>query len=316
MPGDSSRLIFAGTPDFGLASLRALVESGRSPVAVLTRPDRPAGRGRKLTASPVKRFAREAGIPVLQPSSLREGGARAAIAACRPDAMIVAAYGLLLPPAVLELPARGSINVHASLLPRWRGASPVQAAILAGDEETGISLMQIEEGLDCGGVHAQAALTIGPRETAGELEARLATLGGELLVASLDDILGGRMPAKPQDERLATYAGKLSAADARLHWSSGAPELARRVRACNPAPGAWFEVRGERVKCWSAEPLAAPGERDAEPGTVVAAGRDGIDVACGAGVLRIWTLQRPGRGRVDAGQFAGERPLEGLRFPA
>lgn len=315
MPNDSPRLIFAGTPAFGLASLRALVESGRPPAAVLTQPDRPAGRGRKLTASPVKRFAVAAGIPVLQPATLKDLAVQAELAAYRPDALVVAAYGLLLPPPVLALPARGSINVHASLLPRWRGASPVQAAILAGDTETGITLMQMEEGLDRGGIHVQEALAIGPQETAGELEGRLAALGGELLVASLDDILAGRLPPRPQDERLASYAGKLGAADARLDWSADAARLARQVRACNPAPGAWFEARDERVKCWACEPLAAAG-RAAPPGTVLAAGRAGIDVACGKGALRLLVLQRPGRGRVDAGQFAGQRSLEGLRLPA
>lgn len=305
------RLVFAGTPEFALASLRALVASGFSPRAVLTRPDRPAGRGRKLTASPVKRFAVDAGIPVLQPASLRDPSAQVEIARLRPDVIVVAAYGLLLPPAVLDLPAGGCVNVHASLLPRWRGASPVQAAILAGDTETGISLMQMEEGLDSGGVHVQEALAIGRRETAGELEARLAQLGAELLVASLPDIMAGRLPPRPQDKRVATYAPKVTTEDGRLAWSQAAVDLARRVRACNPAPGAWFELRDERVKCWTAEPVEAPA---APPGTVVSAGREGIDVACGEGLLRLLELQRPGRRRVNAREFAGQLSLEGLRL--
>jgi methionyl-tRNA formyltransferase len=305
------RLVFAGTPEFGRASLAALVASGSTPRAVLTQPDRPAGRGRKLTASPVKRFAADAGIPVLQPATLKDPGVQAEIAAFRPDVVVVAAYGLLLPPELLDLPARGCVNVHASLLPRWRGASPVQAAILAGDTETGISLMHMVEGLDCGGIHVQEALAIGLRETAGELEARLAALGAGLLVASLPDILDGRLPARPQDERFATYARKRSPSDGRLDRSGRAGELARRVRACNPSPGAWFDVREERVKCWTAEPLAARGV----PGTVVAASREGIDVACGEGTLRLLELQRPGRGRVNAREFAGQLPLAGLRLP-
>lgn len=306
------RLVFAGTPEFACTSLAALVRSGSTPRAVLTRPDRPAGRGRKLTASPVKRFAADCGIPVLQPATLTDPAVQAEIAALCPDVICVAAYGLLLPPALLDLPARGCVNVHASLLPRWRGASPVQAAILAGDSETGISLMQMEEGLDCGGILVKEALAIGPRETAGELEARLAALGAELLVASLPDLLGGRLSARPQDDALATYAGKLSSSDGRLDWSGNAVELDRRVRACNPAPGAWLDVCDERVKCWSAEPLAA---RGGAPGTVVAANREGIDIACGKGTLRLLELQRPGRGRVNAREFAGQLSLEGLRLP-
>jgi methionyl-tRNA formyltransferase len=248
---------------------------------------------------------------VLQPASLRDPLAQAEIARLRPDVIVVAAYGLLLPPEVLDLPAGRCVNVHASLLPRWRGASPVQAAILAGDPETGISLMQMEEGLDSGGVHVQKALAIGRRETAGELEARLAELGAELLVASLPHIMAGRLPPRPQDDTLATYAAKVTTADGRLDWSQAAPDLARRVRACNPAPGAWFELRDERVKCWMAEPVEAPA---GAPGTVVSASREGIDVACGNGLLRLLELQRPGRGRVNAREFAGQLSLEGLRL--
>lgn len=303
-----ARLVFAGTPAFALASLRGLVAAGRSPVAVLTRPDRPAGRGRKLRAGPVKQYAEQLGIPVLQPETLGDADAVARIREFSPDALIVAAYGLLLPRAVLDLPPSGSLNVHASLLPRWRGAAPVQAAILAGDRETGISLMQMEEGLDSGGVYAQQALTIGAAETAGELTERLATLGAELLQAKLDDILGGRLQARPQDVQQVTCAAKPGRDDPRLDWTLPARTLCRRVRAFNPVPGAWFEFAGERVKCWSAEPADATGET---PGQVLGVSKSGIDIACGEASLRVLELQRPGRGRVSAREFADQTALGG-----
>lgn len=308
-----SRLVFAGTPGFALESLRALADGGFLPQAVLTQPDRPAGRGRKLQASPVKRFAADLGIPVLQPATLCDPGATAEIAGFRPDAIVVAAYGLIFPRELLALPAQGCINVHASLLPRWRGAAPVQAAILAGDRETGISLMHMEEGLDSGPVYARRALAIGDRETAGELQGRLARLGGEILLEQLEAILAGRLPAIPQDSRNATHAGKFVPADARLDWNRSATELGRQVRACNPVPGAWFELDGERVKCWSAEPLEGD---SAAAGTVLKVAAEGIDVACGEGVIRLLSLQRPGRGRVSAREFGMQQKLEGLRLTA
>jgi len=296
----SPRILFAGTPDFALASLAALIDGGYRPLAVFTQPDRPAGRGKRLTASPVKQRAMDEGIPVRQPATLRDAGAVADIAALEPDLLVVAAYGLLLPQAVLDIPTLGCLNVHASLLPRWRGAAPIQAAILAGDRETGISLMAMTAGLDCGPVHATQALAIGERETAGELHDRLAALGGELLVDRLPAILAGELPAVPQDDTQATHAGKIRTADAGLDWSRPAAELARQVRAYNPVPGAWFDWSGERVKCWQAS---------AVPATAAAPGSVTIDagiplVACGDGALRLERLQRPGRRPVTGAEFA------------
>ena len=302
------RVLFAGTPEFALASLRALVESGVVPVAVLTQPDRPAGRGKKLTASPVKAYALEQGIEVLQPQTLRDDAVLAELAALEPDIMIVAAYGLILPQAALDVPSHGCVNVHASLLPRWRGAAPIQAAILAGDEETGICLMQMEAGLDTGPVYAAEAVAIGERETAGELHDRLAVLGGSMLAARLSAIVAGEVQPIPQDDSLATYAGKINKADAELDWHLHADELDRRVRAYNPVPTAWFEVDGQRIKCWQAQCAASV---DAPPGTVVSCGPEGVLVACGTGALRMTALQRPGKRRVTAQQFASQVDLSG-----
>lgn len=306
------RVLFAGTPDFALASLRALTEAGILPLAVLTQPDRPAGRGKHLTSSPVKKFAREKEIEVLQPASLKDAGAVAEIAAFDPDIVVVAAYGLILPRSVLDIPARGCLNVHASLLPRWRGAAPVQAAILAGDEETGVSLMAMTAGLDCGPVYVEEALNIGPEETAGELHDRLATLGGALLVRHFDAILDGTLEAVEQDESRATYAGKIGKQDARLDWRQPAQQLHRQVRAYDPVPGAYFLLDDMPVKCWQASVVdAAAGT---EPGEVLAAGRDGIVVACGRDALRLNRLQRPGKRPVTAGEFAGAVKMAGRRL--
>jgi len=314
------RVVFAGTPEFALASLSALVDAGRIPVAVLTQPDRPAGRGKRITASPVKRYAEELGIPVLQPATLRDAGAVAELASLEPDVMIVAAYGLILPQEVLDIPRRGCLNVHASLLPRWRGAAPIQAAILAGDDHTGISLMSMTAGLDCGPVYTTATLTIGDDETAGELHDRLAALGGQLLVAKLDDILDEKVAAVEQDEALASYAGKINKKDAELDWSRDAEDLVRRVRAYNPVPGAFFFAEEEdavgaassreplRIKCWRATAVHGT---DAAPGTVVECGANGVVVTCGSGALRLDELQLPGKRRVQAREFAGQLDLGG-----
>lgn len=307
----TARIVFAGTPDFALASLRALVDAGVRPVAVLTQPDRPAGRGRQLTASPVKKFALARDLPVLQPATLRDPDVVALLANLRPTLMIVAAYGLILPQAVLDIPACGCLNVHASLLPRWRGAAPIQAAILAGDTLTGVSLMRMEAGLDSGPVYATAETPIGPEDTAGDLHDRLAAMGGQLLVERLPEVLAGSLMPEPQDESLVTYAGKIRKEDARLDWTGNPMDLQRRVRAYNPVPGAWFEFGSERIKCWKASPGPAAG---APPGQVIAAGASGIQVACGKGSLLLTELQRPGRKTVNAAEFAAQLALAGRRF--
>lgn len=303
-------MVFAGTPDFALASLRALVDNGTLPVAVLTQPDRPAGRGRKLKASPVKRFAEEQGLTVMQPATLKSAEAAESLEALGADVMVVAAYGLILPQAILDMPTRGCVNVHASLLPRWRGAAPIQAAILAGDEDTGISLMQMDAGLDTGPVYAMRSIPIGDAMTAGELHDQLAVLGGELLVERLPAILDGSLAATPQDNDHAEYAGKIASADARLDWRRPALDLQRQVRAYNPVPGARFDCGDELVKCWHAR--IGPGS--GAPGEVIRAGADGIEVVCGEGSLIIERLQRPGRTPVTAGEFAAQIDLAGRRL--
>jgi methionyl-tRNA formyltransferase len=305
------RVLFAGTPEFALASLQALTDSGIRPLAVLTQPDRPAGRGKRLTASPVKQFALQQGMEVLQPATLRDPGIVAQIAAFGPDILVVAAYGLILPQNVLDIPKAGCLNVHASLLPRWRGAAPIQAAILAGDACTGVSLMAMTAGLDCGPVYVEEALAIGDEETAGELHDRLAALGGELLVRHFGAILGGTLDATEQDDSKATYAGKISRQDARLDWTRPAAELHRCVRAYNPVPGAFFLLDDIPVKCWLASVVS---DASGAPGEVLSAGRDGVVVACGKDALRLDSLQRPGKRPVTAAEFAGSVAMTGRRL--
>jgi methionyl-tRNA formyltransferase len=308
---NNPKVIFAGTPDFAVASLAALVAAGVRPCAVLTQPDRPAGRGKQLTPSPVKKFAVEHGLPLLQPRTLRDDDVAAELAALEADIMIVAAYGLILPQNVLDIPRVGCLNVHGSLLPRWRGAAPIQAAILAGDRETGACLMSMEAGLDTGPVFASEAVLIGAQETAGELHDRVAAIGAELLVTHLDDIVAGRLQARRQDDNEASYAAKISSADAVIDWHQSAAELGRRVRAYNPVPGAWFMLGDERVKCWQAHVVAGV---EASAGAVLSANADGIMVACSEGALRLEVLQRPGKRAVSAGEFAAQRELLGRQL--
>ena len=307
----AARIVFAGTPDFALASLRALVDSGVEPVTVMTQPDRPAGRGKKLTASPVKAYASERGLPVWQPVSLKDPDAVEHLASLEADLMIVAAYGLILPQAILDVSKRGCLNIHASLLPRWRGAAPIQRSILAGDTETGVCLMQMEAGLDTGPVYASAPTPIGDGESAGELHDRLAKMGGELLVEHLADILEGTIEPVPQDDEVATYAGKLNKQEARLDWRDDAADIALKVRAYNPVPGAWFELGDERIKVWRASVVD---HVEGPAGVVLQAGKDGVDITCGGGALRLLEVQRPGRKRVSAAEFASQLDLSGKRL--
>jgi methionyl-tRNA formyltransferase len=305
------RVIFAGTPEFSVAALQALVENDIVPVAVLTQPDRPAGRGRRVTASPVKQYALEQGIAVMQPPTLRDEAVVAELGALQPDIMIVAAYGLILPQNVLDIPPAGCLNVHASMLPRWRGAAPIQAAILAGDEQTGVCLMSMTAGLDCGPVYAGEVVKIGADETAGQLHDRLAVKGGRLLVKYVADIIDRELDAEEQNEDEATYAPKIRNSDAVLDWRKPAAELARAVRAYNPVPGAWFILDDERIKCWGAAETTG---NEAPPGTVLAAGAEGIVVACGGGAVRMDSLQRPGKRPITAAEFAAQVDLIGRRL--
>ena len=302
------RVLFAGTPEFALASLTALIDNGIKPVGVYTRPDRPAGRGKRMTASPVKAYARSQSIPVYQPETLRDAKAIDDFVDLEPDLLIVAAYGLILPRQILEIPTHGCLNVHASLLPRWRGAAPIQAAILAGDETTGISLMAMTEGLDSGPVYTSKAIRIGAHENAGQLHARLAELGGEMLVKHLSAILDGELNAADQDDSQANYANKIQTMDAVLDWKRPAAELGRRVRAYNPVPGAFFLAGDERIKCWSAKPVDASGP---VAGSVLSCNRDGILVACGEDALSMQVLQRPGKREISAAEFAAQLDLTG-----
>jgi methionyl-tRNA formyltransferase len=303
----SLRLVFAGTPEFAVPSLAAALDPRDTLLAVYTQPDRPAGRGRQLVASPVKALALQHGIEVRQPQSLRVGEAQEALRALQPDLMIVVAYGLLLPQKVLDIPRHGCWNVHASLLPRWRGAAPIQRAVEAGDRETGVCLMQMEKGLDTGPVLLRRATPIGAQETAGELHDRLAQLGADVLRQGLDLLRAGLKPLpQAQPEAGASYARKLEKGEARLDWSLDAATLAQRVRAFQPWPVAEAELDAERVRIHRAEALAA--SHDAPPGTILAATRDGIDVACRHGALRLLALQRDGGRVLGAAEYLNARP--------
>ena len=309
----SLRIIFAGTPEFSVPCLEACRASGAEVVAVYTQPDRPAGRGRKLTPSPVKQAALAAGIPVEQPESLKTLEARETLAAYRPDLMVVVAYGLILPRKVLAIPRLGCWNVHASLLPRWRGAAPIQRAILAGDAESGVDLMQMEAGLDTGPVLLERRTAITREDTGGSLHDRLSLLGADALIEGLQRAIAGEsMPARPQSDDGVMYAHKLEKAEARLDFTRAAIALERQVRAFDPWPVAEGEIAGEQVRIWAAH--AIDDATTVLPGQVIGAQRHGIDIACGEGVLRVTALQRAGGKRISATDYLNARPeLRGTR---
>jgi len=303
------RVVFAGTPDFSVPILQAVLDSRHSVVAVYCQPDRPAGRGRKLTPSPVKQLALQHHIPVFQPATLKSSEARHELAELRPDLMVVVAYGLILPQAVLDLPERGSVNLHASLLPRWRGAAPIQRAILAGDRQSGVCLMQMEAGLDSGPVLAEVRTDIADDDTGGSLHDRLSRLAADLLVRHLGDLEQGVLEPIVQDESLVSYAGKLDKSEAVINWQQDAAQLERQVRAFNPWPVAQAKYQGQVLRVWSA--IAIDGAAGM-PGSVVAAGKQGIDVVCGSGCLRLLTIQLPGGKRLSAADFLNARSVDGV----
>ncbi|HEA3084966.1 TPA: methionyl-tRNA formyltransferase [Aeromonas dhakensis] len=287
------KLIFAGTPDFAARHLAALLSSDHEVVAVYTQPDKPAGRGQKLTASPVKELALAHDLPVYQPASLRKEEAQAELAALGADLMVVVAYGLILPKVVLDTPRLGCINVHGSLLPRWRGAAPIQRSIWAGDAETGVTIMQMDVGLDTGAMIRKISCPIAADETSASLYDKLAELGPQALVDTIDAMAAGDTAAEAQDDALANYAEKLSKEEARIDWSMEAIAIERCIRAFNPWPISWFEVADQTVKVWQAEVITQ--DHGQRAGTLLKADKQGIDVATGKGVLRLLTLQPPGK---------------------
>ncbi|WP_346838293.1 methionyl-tRNA formyltransferase [Microbulbifer sp. SAOS-129_SWC] len=298
-------VIFAGTPDFAAVHLQALLDSPHRVIAVYTQPDRPAGRGKKLVASPVKQLAAQHDIPVYQPPSLRDAEAQAQLAALGADIMVVVAYGLILPQAVLDTPRLGCVNVHASLLPRWRGAAPIQRAIEAGDAESGVAIMQMEAGLDTGPVLVEQRCVISAADSGGSLHDKLAELGGPALLEALAQLASGSAAPRPQDDSAANYAAKISKEEARLDWSRPADELQRQVRAFNPFPVCWTTYRdskgAQRLRVYRAR--HERGCHSEAPGTIINADDEGILVACGREALRLELLQLPGKKALPAAEI-------------
>jgi len=304
---DSLRLVFAGTPPFAVPALKALVRSPHQVVGTLTRPDKPAGRGRQMTENAVKSAARELGIPVLQPERPRTPQDLRALCAQAPDAMIVAAYGLLLPSALLDWPRLGCINIHASLLPRWRGAAPIQRALLAGDEQTGVSIMQMEPTLDTGPVFLRKTAAVDPAETSLTLHEKLAELGAQAIVEAIDGIAAGRLTAQPQAGP-ATYARRIEKTEARIDWSQPAAQVERHVRAFNPWPIAETSLHDQTLRVWAAH--AQPTAHEARPGTVLAS-TAALVIACGEGALALDIVQLPGRRPLPVREFLLAHDLKG-----
>lgn len=294
------RIIFAGTPRFAEKALAALLELQVEIVAVLTQPDRPSGRGMQLKPSPVKQLALQQGLTVLQPLTLRDVEVQQQLAAYQADVMVVAAYGLILPVVVLQMPRHGCLNIHASLLPRWRGAAPIQRAILAGDTQTGITVMQMDAGLDTGGMLLKKPCPIERKETADTLHDKLAVLGGDAIIEVLNLLKRDKPEAVPQDNRLATYAAKLTKEEARLDWTRGAAEVERAVRGYNPFPGANAVVNGTVIRIWQA---SVREDMSGAPGEVLAVEKNVVVAACGSGALNLEVLQRPNAKALPAAQF-------------
>ncbi|MFI4867020.1 MAG: methionyl-tRNA formyltransferase [Steroidobacterales bacterium] len=319
------RIVFAGTPDFAVPTLRALAQSQHVLVGVLTQPDRPAGRGRALKDSPVKRLAQQLKLPLSQPQHLQDLQARATLANWAPEALVVVAYGLILPAAVLALPRLGCFNVHASLLPRWRGAAPIQRAVLAGDSETGVTIMQIEAGLDTGPILAQQPIPIGADTNSRQLHDRLAPLGARLMIETLDQAEAGMLHPQPQTDQGVTYAAKIDKAEAQIGWAGTAVQIERQIRAFNPRPVAHTLWQGQPLRIWeaqlageaqlAAEMAAAGMPADApQPGTILGLSHDRLTVQCGQGRLAVTKLQLAGRRIVTAREFASGHALAGSRF--
>ncbi|WP_172148087.1 MULTISPECIES: methionyl-tRNA formyltransferase [Pseudomonas] len=300
---ESLRIVFAGTPEFAAEHLKALLDSPHQIVAVYSQPDRPAGRGQKLAASPVKQLAVQREIPVYQPQTLRDPAAQAELAALAPDLLVVVAYGLILPQAVLDIPRLGCINSHASLLPRWRGAAPIQRAIEAGDSESGVTVMQMEAGLDTGPMLLKVRTPIAADDTGGSLHDRLASLGPQAVIEAIAGLAAGTLQGEVQDDSLATYAHKLNKDEARLDWAHPAVELERLIRAFHPWPICHSTLHGEALKVHAAE----LGEGSGVPGSILAADKQGLTVACGQGALRLTRLQLPGGKALDFSDLYNSR---------
>ena len=311
---DKPSVVFAGTPEFAATALQALISAGINVPLVLTQPDRPAGRGMKLTASPVKQIAQKEGLELIQPRSLRLEGkypedaahAHTQIAASKADVMVVAAYGLILPQSVLEIPAHGCLNIHASLLPRWRGAAPIQRAIEAGDMQTGITLMQMDSGLDTGAILSQETLNIMPSDTAATLHDSLAMLGARMLIRDLAAILKGQIKPLPQPPEGISYAEKIKKEEALIDWQQPAEVLAHRIRAFDPFPGASTQIAGEDVKIWQAQAIPSSAS-PAPPGTITAISKTTLVIATGCGMLEILQVQQPGKKRQNISQWLAGR---------
>jgi len=301
----SLRIIFAGTPDFAARHLDALLSSGHQVVGVFTQPDRPAGRGKKLMPSPVKVLAEEHGLPVFQPASLRPQENQQLVADLNADVMVVVAYGLILPKAVLDMPRLGCINVHGSLLPRWRGAAPIQRSLWAGDADTGVTIMQMDVGLDTGDMLYKLSCPITDEDTSATLYDKLAELGPKGLIDTLQQLADNRVQPEVQDEALVTYAEKRTKEEARLDWSLPAAQLERCIRAFNPWPMSWLEIDGQPVKVWQASVIAGP--VNAAPGTIIEANKQGIQVATVEGILNLESLQPAGKKAMSAQDLLNSR---------